>query len=95
MIILLKIPVTSLVNDINHINKLLKVPGAKTSKKPVKKPKKLVLVKSHSASPKPPASKTKKKRELDAQMEHGKIKILSSMCSKIIIIILFYIELCL
>ena len=57
-----KIPITSLVNDINHIIFFFFVPGAKTSKKPVKKPKKLVLVKSHSASPKPPASKTKKKR---------------------------------
>lgn len=64
-----KIPITSLVNDINHINKLLKVPGAKTSKKPVKKPKKLTLIevrpsspKPPPSSPKPPPSKTKKKR---------------------------------
>ena len=64
-----KIPITSLVNDINHINKLLKVPGAKTSKKPVKKPKKLTLIEVRPSSPKPPPSspktapsKTKKKR---------------------------------
>lgn len=57
-----KIPITSLVNDINHINKLLKVSGAKSSRKPIKKPKKLTLVEHHSSSQKPPASKTKKKR---------------------------------
>ena len=57
-----KIPITSLINDLNDINKTLNVPGAKTSNKPVKKPKKLTLVKAHSVSPRTPVSKTQKKR---------------------------------
>ena len=57
-----KIPITSLVNDLNHINKMLAVPGAKISNKPIKNPKKLTLVNTHSVSPMTTVSKTQKKR---------------------------------
>jgi len=59
-----KIPVSNLIVDINNINALLKVPGSKTSHKPIKKIKHFRVVAQHSPAPPPktPSSHTKKKR---------------------------------